>query len=384
MRAVAPYNNCMTEHPDVLIIGGGVIGLTTAYYLAREQVRVTIVDKGDFGQEASWAGAGIVPPGNPGRARAPFDVLRAHSCSLFPGLSAELRERTGIDNGYLRCGGLEIADEVAGAHHEWRSEGIAFQTLAEVELLRLEPALARGLGTAYHLPDMAQIRNPRHLKALIAGCAAHGVRLRPGRLVHALERQNNRITGAMTSEGRISADRIILATGAWSDALLQPLGWQPGIRPVRGQIALLHPEAPLFHRIVVRGKLYLVPRPDGRVLVGSTEEDVGFDKRTTASAVRNLLAFAVVIVPGLAEAPLERCWAGLRPGTLDELPYLGPVPGLDNLFVAAGHFRSGIQLSPGTGLLLKELLLGQELTVPIEPYRLDREPVPPQSPTFRS
>jgi glycine oxidase len=310
--------------------------------------------------------------------------VRSRSSSLFPGLSAELRERTGIDNGYLRCGGLEVADEVEGVTHEWRSEGIAFQTLTEAELLRLEPGLARGLGTAYHLPDMAQVRNPRHLKALIAGCAVHGARLWPGRLVYSLERQGNRITAARTGEGSLSAGQFVIAAGAWSDVLLGPLGWQPGVRPVRGQIALLHAEAAPFRRIVVRGKRYLVPRPDGRVLVGSTEEDAGFDKRTTAAAVRDLLAFATTVVPALAGAPLERCWAGLRPGTLDELPYIGAVPGVDNLFVAAGHFRSGIQLSPGTGLVVKELLLGQEPTVPVEPYRLDRETIPPRPPAFRS
>jgi glycine oxidase len=374
----------MSEHPDVLVIGGGVIGLTAAYYLAREQARVTVVDRGDFGQEASWAGAGIVPPGNPGRARGPYDALRAQSSSLFAGLSADLRERTGIDNGYLRCGGIEVADQVEGVTHEWRHEGIPFQALTEAELLRLEPGLARGLGTGYHLPDMAQVRNPRHLKALLAGCAAFGVRLWPGRPVHTLERQGNRLTGARTAEGPLAAGQFVIAAGAWSDALLQPLGWQPGIRPVRGQIALLHAEAPPFRRIVVRGKRYLVPRPDGRVLAGSTEEDAGFDKRTTAAAVRDLLAFAVAVVPALADAPLERSWAGLRPGTLDELPYIGPVPGMDNLFVAAGHFRAGIHLSPGTGLLVKELLLGQELTVPVEPFRLDRSPVPPRPPVFKS
>ena len=374
----------MTDSPDVLIVGGGVIGLTAAYYLARERVRVAVVDKGDFGQEASWAGAGIIPPGNPGRARTPCDLLRAHSSALYPDLSTELRERTGIDNGYRRCGGLEFADEADDAAQEWRSEGIAFETLAEPDLLRLEPRLAHGLGTAYHLPDMAQVRNPRHIKALLAACAALGVRFRPGCPVHTLERQGGRITGVMTAEGRLTADRFILAAGAWAEALLSPLGWRPGIHPVRGQIVLLHPGAPLFHHILVRGKRYLVPRPDGRVLAGSTEEDAGFDKRTTASAVGQLLAFAVALVPDLAHAPLERCWAGLRPGTPDELPFLGPVPGLDNLFVAAGHFRAGIQLSPGTGLVLKELLLGQEPTVPLEAFRLDRAPAPPQPPLFRS
>jgi glycine oxidase len=154
----------------------------------------------------------------------------------------------------------------------------------------------------------------------------------------------------------------------WLDAL----GWRLGIRPVRGQIALLNTGTALFQRILLKGKRYLVPRPDGRVLVGSTEEDAGFDKRTTAGAIHGLLDFAIQMVPSLVDIPLERCWAGLRPGSPDGLPYIGSVPGIDNLFVAAGHFRAGIQLSPATGLVLKELFLGQRLTVGLEPFRLDR------------
>src|SRR3954453_8887180 len=120
----------MTERPDILILGGGVIGLTTAYFLAREGARVAVLDKGDFGQEASWAGAGILPPGNPPHAHTPFDQLRAHSAALFPTLSAELRERTGIDNGFLRCGGLEFLGEGDdAAEQEWRGDGITFEHL---------------------------------------------------------------------------------------------------------------------------------------------------------------------------------------------------------------------------------------------------------------
>jgi glycine oxidase len=137
-------------------------------------------------------------------------------------------------------------------------------------------------------------------------------------------------------------------------------------------MALLNTAAPLFRRVLCRGKRYLVPRADGRVLVGSTEEDAGFDRRTTAAAVAGLLQLAVELVPGLAAAHLERAWAGLRPGSPDGLPFLGAVPGTGNLFVAAGHFRSGIQLSPATGLVLKELIRGEKPTVPLEAFRLDR------------
>jgi glycine oxidase len=363
----------MSQHPDVLILGGGVIGLTVAYCLARENVAVAVVDRGDFGQEASWAGAGIIPPGNPAQARTPFDRLRALSSEAFPALSQQLRERTGIDNGYLRCGGLELfADHDDADDQEWRGAGIRCEELTERDFHRLEPSLAGGFAKAYHLPDTAQLRNPRHIKALVAGCASWGARLISGCPVVGLEREGNRVTAVQTAAGRMTAGRYLIAAGAWSDNLLAQLGWQPGIRPVRGQIALLNTGVPLIRRVLMLGKRYLVPRPDGRVLAGATEEDVGFDRRTTAAAIRDLLDFAITLVPGLADAPLERSWAGLRPGSPDGLPFLGSVPGVENAYVAAGHFRAGIQLSPGTGTVLKELILGQCPTIPLDSFRLDR------------
>jgi glycine oxidase len=367
------YNTSMAEHPDVVIIGGGVIGLTAAYFLARDGVCVAVVDKGDFGQESSWAGAGILPPGDPAHARTPVDLLRAHSAVLYPALSAELRERTGIDNGYIRCGGLEFVDAIEeDIEQEWRGEGIACDALEGEELRRLEPLLADDLTQAYHLPDMAQVRNPRHLKALLAGCESYGVRLRPGCPVHGFETEGQRITAVKTLADEFSADRFLLAAGAWTDPLLEQVGWRPGIVPVRGQIVLLNTGVATVSKILLDGKRYLVPRRDGRILIGSTEEHAGFDKRTTAGAVAELLAFAVRLVPALASAHLERAWAGLRPGSPDGLPFLGAVPGWDNLFVAAGHFRAGLQLSPATGLVVKELLLGKKTTVPLAAFRLDR------------
>jgi glycine oxidase len=363
----------MPENADVLIIGGGVIGLTAAYFLAREHLRVEIVDQSDFGQEASWAGAGILPPGNLERARTPFDQLRALSAALFPKLSAELKELTGVDNGYLRSGGLEFFEPgVSSSAEEWRSEGIACELVKGEDLHRLEPALSPNLKSAYFLPGMAQLRNPRHLQALLAACRLHGVRLRPCCPVVGFEREGRHIKALKTQASRLQSDRYLVAAGAWTDSLLESFNCRLRIRPIRGQIALLNTGAPIIHKVLVEGSRYLVPRADGRVLVGSTEEDVGFDKRTTARAIHELLAFALKLVPELADHPVERCWSGLRPGSPDELPFIGRLPDHDNVFVAAGHFRSGIQLSPGTALLVKEMLLGGLRSVPIEPFRIDR------------
>ena len=234
----------------------------------------------------------------------------------------------------------------------------------------LEPNLAPGFGPVLHLPEMAQIHNPRHIKALIAACRSMGVELLPGCAALGFQLQGERIEGVRTSVGVMRADKFVLTTGAWTDPLLEPLGWKSGIHPVRGQIALLQPGKSLLRRVVAHGARYLVPRPDGRVLVGSTEENVGFDRRTTTTAIHDLLELAMSLVPDLGYAAFERSWAGLRPGSPDGLPFLGWVPGIANLCVAAGHFRSGIQLSTGTGLLLRDLVLDRPTPLSLEPFRL--------------
>ncbi len=366
----------MIQHPDVLILGGGVIGLSTAWFLAESGARVTIVDKDDFGQQASWAGAGILSPVNPKHADTPYKQLQVRSWAMYPSLSQTLRERTGIDNGYFVCGGLELfLSEEDESSDEWRGEGIAFQELTSDELHRRQPDLAPGVKRAYCLPDMAQVRNPRHLKALMAACAAGGVQFRSHCPAHRFLRNGGRIDAVETDQGRLTAGRYLVATGAWTDPLLEPFGRRPGIRPVRGQIALLNTGTPGVRPLLLHGKRYLVPRGDGRVLVGSTEEDAGFDPRPTAAVIAELLELAADLVPNLANATVERCWAGLRPGSPDGLPYLGLVPGTDNLFLAAGHYRSGIQLSPATALVMKEMLLGETPSIPLEDFRLDRPSV---------
>lgn len=362
----------MANSADVVILGGGVIGLTSAYYLARDGARVHVLDKADFGQEASWAGAGILPPGEPGQARTPLEQLRAHSSAAFPGLSAELKELTGIDNGYLRSGGLEFhgqhGDASDAAIEEWRGEGVEFQRLTAVQARQLEPALADGLGNALFLPGMAQVRNPWHVRALKDACARLGVRLSAHQAAVELMPRASRIAGVRTAAGDVAGDTFIVAAGAWSDGLLGRLGLTLGIRPVRGQIMLLHPPEPLLTHIVLWGAQYMVPRGDGRILVGSTEEDAGFDKSTTVAGIHGLMHLAFKLVPALMDAPLEKCWAGLRPGSRRAAPFIGRAPGWDNVYIAAGHFRAGIQLSPGTGMLVRDLVLGRTPMVPADAF----------------
>lgn len=375
----------MTQHPDVLILGGGVIGLTTAWFLAEAGVRVEVVDKGDFGRQASWAGAGIIAPGNPDHARTGMDQLRARSSVLYPEVSRKLRDQTGIDNGFRVCGGVEFITRAEDLdEEEWRSEGIAFEDLDGKELHRRYPYLGINLDRAYYLPGIGQVRNPRHLKALQAACSARGVQMRPNCSVRRLVRQGTRIDSVETEEGRLIAERYLIATGAWTEALLAPLGWHPGIHPVRGQIALLNTGVAGYQPVLLCGKRYLVPRGDGLVLAGSSEEDAGFHAHTTAGIIADLLFFASRLVPDLAEATVERAWAGLRPGSPEGKPFLGEVPGTDNLYVAAGHFRSGIQLSPATALVMKEILVGKKPSIPLDEFRLDRASASPTQSAFRS
>ena len=205
-----------------------------------------------------------------------------------------------------------------------------------------------------------------------------------------IERQSDssnatsRVDAVQTDQEPLSAGQFLVTAGAWTDRLLQPMGRPLGVRPVRGQIALLQTDEVRSRPILLMGKRYLVPRGDGLVLVGATEEAAGFDARPTASAIAGLLDFAAELVPALAGAALVRCWAGLRPGSPDGLPFLGVVPDYDNLYVAAGHFRAGIQLSPATGRAMTDLLLGRKPFVPLEAFRLDRPPAPPARTAFRS
>ena len=260
----------------------------------------------------------------------------------------------------------------------WQGRGITVKDIAAGGLSTVDEGLAAAdrsqqISAAIFAPDEAQIRNPRHLKALLAACAVRGVQLVEGEPAEDFETAGRRVVAVRTSSGRFAAGQVCITTGSWSRPLAGRLNVAVSIKPVRGQIALLAPRVPVLRRIVNEERRYLVPRADGRVLVGSTEEDVGFVKRTTAEAIADLVRFAMELVPVLAEAELETSWAGLRPGTPDQRPYLGRVPDFDNAFVAAGHFRSGLQLSPGTAVVMRQAMLDQPTDIDLVAFRVDRD-----------
>lgn len=368
---------------DTLIIGGGVIGLSLAYELAKRGQRVQIVERGEMGREASWAGAGILPPANGTTAVHPYDQLRALSFDLHVEWAKQLEAESDVNNGFRRCGALYLAraaGEAAalrGLSNVLQAEQVAIERLSPEELVALEPGLSElcrrdQLKAAYYVPAECQIRNPRHLQALTIACERQGVEFLPRTSVQQFVTAGERIAGVLTSSGVLVAEQYCLTSGSWTQQLLQSLGVENSIFPIKGQMLLYACDRPPLTCVVNEGNRYLVPREDGHLLVGSTEEEVGFDKHNTDEGLADLQAFALDLLPGLATAKLEKSWAGLRPATFDGLPYLGRIPQWDNAFVAAGHFRSGLYLSPGTAVVMAQLLLGEQPQIDLDSFRIGR------------
>ena len=368
------------------VIGAGVVGLTIAFRLAQKGVEVTVLDKGEIGREASWAGAGILPPVNHKDPVHALDRLKALSHQLYPALSAELLELTGIDNEHVRCGGLYLASTIGeaasliGQSQLWEKEGVEFQKLSQEELVELEPALRSfaeiQMKAAYLLPDEMQLRNPRHLRALLSACEKLGVNVVSNQPVRAIEVRAGQAKldlerGNSESKVDFTTDKICVASGAWSSQLLGGLS-KSQVVPIKGQMLLFRLEDKMFARILNEGNRYIVPRKDGFVLVGSTEEETGFDKSNTDQEQAELLEFARGFLPELTREKLVKSWAGLRPMSFDSFPYIGRHSEIESLFIATGHFRSGLHLAPGTAQLISELILDEDPLFDISDLRPER------------
>lgn len=374
----------MTPRSDVVVVGGGIIGLAVAYYLAREKARVTLVERGAIGREASWAAAGYLSFQGSSNRPGPRLELARGSARMYEGWIQELAELSPADTGFWRCGLLELAlseaevDEARERAAWQRAAGYPVEWLDAPTVRRRQPWLGPELPVhgALLFPEVAQVRPPRLLRALTAAAARRGVVIREHAAVTALARTTGRLAGVVLAGGEtLQAPIVVNATGSWASQLAPEMAVMP-VKPIKGTIVLLEVPAQPSRELVISSQGSLYPRPDNRLLLGATMEDAGYDKGVKLDAVRTLVQQGMAVMPGLKDASLVTAWAGLRPFSHDNLPYLGPVAGLDGAFVAAGHFRSGILLAPITGLLLKEMILKQPSTLPLEPYGMARLSLP--------
>jgi glycine oxidase len=363
----------MLKNPDVAVVGGGVVGTAIAWRLAKEGRSVVLLEKGEIGREASWAAGGILTPVHLADYPAPLASLCDASAKLYPDLVRELRDYSSADPEYRVSGFLILERNDVEARHTAdleafkRKHGLPVERLGVDALRALQPGLADDVRGGLLLPDIAQVRNPRVAVALADAARKKGVEIRLNSPVTGFLRVPGRVNGVRTPQGDVYAGTTIIASGAWSADVLKPLGLTLAVKPMKGQILLTQAAPGLLGPVIEAADTYLIPRADGKILIGSTLEDVGFDKTVTLDAVGSLSSRAAAILPALGKLPLVTSWAGLRPSTPDRLPYIGKTS-LEGLVVATGHFRNGILLAPITAELIADLLAGRSPSIDLSPF----------------
>lgn len=350
-----------TTTSDVLVVGGGVIGLSIAYQLAGDGLSVTLLERGQPGREASWAGAGILPPGSWYVDHPALDQLAQAAAIYQAEWSRRLLAETGIDDQYWPCGATYVETP----------ENAAFlkAAFARWEQLGITAVLNGSRSDRWEVPSEAQVRNPRRLQALEAACRKRGVQIVTSAPVEGVVTgTEGSISSVVTPVGDYAADNYCFAAGCWTPRVVETAGSSNPGNPIRGQMLLLGPPAEPLDRIIHRYPYYAVPRRDGCVLIGATVESVGFDKQTTEKAREVLLREAQLIDPRLETASLVAHWSGLRPASGDRLPSIGSLPGVNNAWVATGHHRSGLQFSPPTARMISSMIRGVRCELPAEPF----------------
>lgn len=353
----------------VIIIGAGAIGMMQARDLALRGVEVILLERNACGSEASWAGGGIVSPLYPWRYSEPVTALASWSQSYYPNLALSLEAESDIDPELTRHGLLMLQVEDRQDALDWSAKHDRWmEPVAAEKIYELEPQLREGIQDGLWMAQVSSIRNPRLLQALYTSLRRNPlVSIQEHAEVASFIRNGSKLEGVRLANGNdYKADAVVVCSGAWSRKVSGSEAIE--VKPVRGQMLTFDAEPGLVNRVVMNNGKYVIPRRDGKVLAGSTLEDVGFDKRTTEQAKDELADMAIDLFPALASCPISHHWAGLRPGSPEGIPYIGQMDEYENLFINAGHYRNGLVLAPASVALLSALLCDEALPVPKAPY----------------
>jgi len=366
------------ETTDVLVIGGGTIGLAIATELALQGLAVTVLSR-DFKQAATHAAAGMLAPQAEALSAGPMLDLCLRSRTLYPDWIRKLEALTGLDTGYWPCGILAplYATEVTHSNPFIQQYPLSAtsQWLEQAAIHRQQPGLSPQVAGGWWFPQDAQVDNRALAQVLWAAATQVGVKLWEEVTVEAIQQQQGQVIGVETSRGMWQAEKYVLAAGAWSAQLL-PIP----VTPRKGQMLSVrvpsHQEQPL-KQVLFGSEIYIVPRQDGRIIIGATSEDVGFTPDNTPGGIQTLLKAAIVLYPPLQDFPLQEFWWGFRPATPDEYPILGSSP-YENLILATGHYRNGILLTPITAALIADLILSQKPDPLLKHFHWQRFTVQPE------
>jgi glycine oxidase len=369
------------SRPKTVVIGAGVVGLSIAWRLAQAGCPVTVYDRAKAGRGASWAAAGMLATAvetEPGEEK--LLALTLESQKLWPRFAREIEAASGISIGYRDEGTIVVAltrDDAAQLRFSYefqRSLGLDIDWLSGVEARRREPHLRPGISGAVLSPKDHQVENRLLGSALARAARRAGVVLYEHCQVREVELSGGRARGVVSDRGSDPADIVVLAAGAWSREIAGiPASYLPPVRPIKGQMLALSmdPAAPLVRHVIWLPRGYLVPRLDGRLIVGATVEERGFDDRVTAGGLLALIEGAWRAVPAIEELPVAETWVGFRPGSRDDAPMLGP-SGIDQFVVATGHHRNGILLTPITAKVISGYVLTGRLPEVAAPFAPDR------------
>lgn len=355
------------------------MGLAIAWRLATDGFGVTVIERGETGQEASWAAAGMLVPDCEFEETTFFSSACRQSLRMYPAFVEALEAESGSRIDFRRFGTLYPAFDDRDQKNlearlcRQRQEGVAVQSLTLKEVRRLEPNLTSKVQMALYYPENNQVENRDVVKALRVAAERVGAEIRPHTEALRVLYDTECVRGVETATGTVGADIVINATGSSSRYLSGLPGvCSPPVRPVRGQmLALSVVGDPPFRHTIYSSKAYLVPRTSGRLLVGATVEEAGFKNHVTATGALRLLRGAIEVAPALRDFPIESMWAGLRPATPDGWPVIGPTP-LKGLYLATGHYRNGILMAPLTAAWMAEMLTGCEVPPAARPFLLER------------